>query len=284
MSRDPYLDPAARGQASDAAVVADLASQAIGVVAEEGDARVVVVPAGGDAKIVDLSRYSEKPARAQGSATTKSVASFLDYVARHNTTGTTIWVEPQDGRVVAVLNDHGEHQAPDWGDLRAELALPVTPEWKHWMSRNGKKGDQGDFAEHIEEGINEIREPDGAHVLEVAQSIQATVTADFKSAHRLDNGAIGVQWVEDVDAKGGRAGDLEIPRELVLGISPFYGEAPYEIRARIRFRIVAGELQIGYDLDRPDAVIRDCLVGVRDRIDEAFPGQVYIGSPPGGHR
>jgi uncharacterized protein YfdQ (DUF2303 family) len=269
---------------TDTAVVADLAAQALGVVAEEGRGRVVIVPAGARAEIVDLTPFALTPWRPKGTARPQSVEAFIDYVRRHQRPTTTIWVEPLDGKVVAVLNDHGPDQDEEFGDFRAELALPVTPEWKHWMSRDKRYGSQTEFAEHIEEGLDEIRDPPGALLLEIAQSMQATVTAEFKSASRLDDGSIAVQWVEDINASAGRAGDLMIPQEITLGIAPFYGEQPYELLARIRYRIGHGELSIGYSLNRPDTIIRDCLLEIRSRIEEAFPGQVFIGSPPTGHR
>jgi uncharacterized protein YfdQ (DUF2303 family) len=284
MSRDPYIDPAGRTAASDAAILADLSAQALGVVAEEGHARVVVVPAGAKAEVVDLAPYALTPRRAKGTAKPQSVEAFIDYVGRHRRDTTTIWVEPLDGKVVAVLNDHGPDQAEKFGDFRAELVLPVTPEWTHWLKRDKRYGSQTEFAEHIEEGLDEIRDPPGALVLEIAQSMQATVTAEFKSAARLDDGSIAVQWVEDINATAGRTGDLKIPQEITLGIAPFYGEQPYELLARIRYRIAGGELAIGYSLNRPDVIVRDCLLAIRARIEEAFPNQVYIGSPPTGHR
>jgi uncharacterized protein YfdQ (DUF2303 family) len=264
-----------------AAVVADLAAQALGVVAEEGNAKVVIVPRDAQAEVIDLSRYSTRPWRPKGTAHPKSVESFVSYVSRHLTDETTIWVEPLDGRIIAVLNDHGPGQAEAFGDLRADLTLPVTPEWEHWAKRDKVYGTQRDFAEHIEEGLTEIRTPSAAEVLEFAQTMQATVTADFKQASRLDDGTITMQWAEHVDARAGKAGDVTIPQEIILGIAPFYGEQPYEVRARIRYRIAGGDLKIGYALDRPDVVVRDCLMGIRDRLRDTFGDAVLVGAPRG---
>lgn len=261
-------------ETTEAAVVADLAVKASGIVKETAD--VVIL---GSGQVIDLEGYGFTPTRAKGTARPKSVDAFIAYVRRHLTPATTIWAEPLDGKIVAVLNDHGPEQSGEFADLRADLALPVTPEWEHWSARDRQFGAQRDFAEHIEDGLPEIREPDGATMLEVAQTMQATVNAEFKSASRLHDGTISVGWTEHVDARAGSAGDLTIPQEMVLGIAPFYGEAPYEVRARIRYRIASGELKIGYVLDRPDVVIRDCLAHIAARLEEAFPGIVYAGTP-----
>lgn len=263
------------GAVPESAVIADLAQDALGVIAEEGNARLVA----GDARIVDLEPHALSPWRPKGTAYPKSVEAFTAYVRRHLIPSTTVWVEPLEGKVIAVLNDHGAAQTAEWGDLRAELILPVTPEWAHWTSRDRMFGSQRDFAEHIEDGIDEVRDPAGATLLEIAQTMQATVSAEFRSAARLHDGTIAVQWTEHVDARAGTAGDLVIPQEITLGIAPFYGEQPYEVGARIRYRISGGDLSIGYVLDRPDVVVRDCLTGIKDRLLEAFPEQVFIGTP-----
>lgn len=266
---------------SNAAVIADLAAQAMGVVATEGDAHVVITPSGAQATVVDLEEHSFAPRRARGTACLKSVEAFCDYVMRHKTDRTTIWAEPLEGRVVAVLNDHGAEQSAEWGDLRADLILTPTPEWEHWAKRDGIYGSQRDFAEHIEDGLDEIRDPAGADLLEIAQTFQATVQAAFRSATRLRDGTIAIQWDEHVDARAGEAGQIEIPQVMELGLAPFYGETPYAVTARIRYRVGAEGLAIGYKLERPEAVVRDCLTAIRERITSDFPGVVFVGVPAG---
>jgi uncharacterized protein YfdQ (DUF2303 family) len=263
------------GAVPESAVVADLAEQALGVVQSEGAAHIVM----GDARVIDLERHAAAPWRPRGTAYPKSVDAFVAYVRRHLTGSTTVWVEPLEGKVVAVLNDHREGQGPEWGDLRAELILPVTPEWTHWTSRDRRFGSQQEFAEHVEDGLDDVRDPAGATLLEIAQTMQATVNAEFRSASRLHDGTIAMQWTEHIDARAGSAGDLTIPQEITLGLAPFYGEQPYEVRARIRYRISGGNLTIGYVLDRPDVVIRDCLTGIRERLSEEFGDGVFIGQP-----
>jgi uncharacterized protein YfdQ (DUF2303 family) len=265
--------PLKAATAGDAQTVADLAAQALGVVQEVGERYVVVVPKGAKAEIVDLERYGLTPWRPSGDAQPKSLEAFIAYVQRHRTDLTTVWVEPLEGRLVAVLNDHGHGQDAQWGDLRATLVLPETPEWTHWMRRHRVYGSQREFAEHVQDGLAEIRQPDGATVLELVQDFQATVTAEFRTASRLDNGAIKAVWSEEISK------ETEIPAELTLALSPFYGEEPYEVLARIRYRVSGGEFAIGYELDRPERVIMDALARIRGTLVETFGDIVYTGTP-----
>lgn len=265
------------GVPTEAEAVARIAGEALGVVTEEGHAKVVMGPDG--PQVIDLSAYALSPWRSSGTARPKSVEAFIDYVKRHTTPATTIWFEPLEGTIIAVLNDAEAGQGDAWRDLRAHLSLPVTPEWEHWARRDGVYGTQREFAEHIEEGLEEVRVPAGAEMLEIAQTFQATISGDFRSATRLNDGTIHMQWQEDVDARAGGAGQLDVPQEIVLGLSPFYGEAPYEVRARIRYRIQSAELKIGYKLDRPDVIIRDCLKDIADRLRAQLDAPVFAGTP-----
>jgi uncharacterized protein YfdQ (DUF2303 family) len=259
---------------SDAGIVADLALKSAGVVAQEGHVYALA-----DGTIVDLDRHAIRPWRPRGTAKPQSVEALIAYVTRHRTEETTIWVEPLNGHVVAVLNDNGAAQAEAWRDLRADLTLPTTPEWDHWLKRDGDFLDQATFAEHVEDGIDEVRDPSAADLLEVSQTMQATVTADFRSASRLHDGSIVAAWAEHVDARAGAAGDLTIPKEIVLALTPFYGEQPYAVSAKIRYRIRSGTLAIGYKLDRPESVVRDCLNAIKQRLVESFGDVVYTGIP-----
>lgn len=246
---------------------------------------VVLVPADARAEVLDLDRfekYEPWPWRASGSYVAATVDSFGDYVAAHlSATDTTVWIHPTDGTVVAVLNDHGDGQDdPRWRDWRVRLDLRHTDEWNHWTSRDGKLGGQEEFAEHIEDGLTEIAEPSGAELLEIAQTFHASTSAQFRQASRLRDGRIQVRYDEEVNAAAGSSGELTIPEEISLVLSPYVGEQPVELVARLRYRVRGGNLAIGYKLDRPERVKREALERIADRVTERFPGRVFLGSPP----
>jgi uncharacterized protein YfdQ (DUF2303 family) len=240
----------------------------------------VVTPQGGVHHVVDLERFLPAPKRTRGTVTVQTVGDLMRYTKRHdNETGTTVWIDADEHQIVTVLNDHSAESA-EWGDHRAVLRLRVTPEWRHWLSQDGKLLDQQTFAEHIEQGLLEIRDPDSATMLEVAQSIEGTVTAEFKSASRLDNGAVGIAYVEETTAAAGPRGELEIPQRFTLAIAPFEGEEPCVIDARLRYRIRSGDLSIGYRLERPHDVIRASIELITEKLVTEFPGdRVFIGKP-----
>lgn len=266
--------------ASDAAAIIEVAQAATDP--RELDAAKlygVVLPQGASVQTLDLEKFLPAPRLKKGKVEVSTVDSFEAYALEHVGDGTTVWVHPTSGAIIAVLNDHGK--APGdaaWGDHRAELKLIHTPEWLRWLSLDGQLVDQERFAEHVEDGLVEIVNPDGAELLEIAQTFHATTTAIFRSSKRLSSGAIELTYNEDIEATAGRGEDLEIPATIDLLLRPFIGEEPVELTARLRFRIRDQKLAIGYKLDRPEDVIRDVLDRIAGRLADKFD-HVYTGSP-----
>jgi uncharacterized protein YfdQ (DUF2303 family) len=239
-----------------------------------------VVPEGGRLELIDIqaprASHDPRPARMTGTVETDTAESFKAAVSEHASPCTTVWVDRDARRIVAVINDHGPD--PEWGDHRVLLKLAHTPEWSHWAGLDGKLVDQLEFAEHIEDGVGEIVTPAAADMLEIAQSIHAHTQASFRSANRLHDGQVRVAYDETIDAKAGQSGDLSIPAEFELAVAPFVGGEPYRVRARLRYRVQGGTLRIGYKLDRPHVVVLDALDGITEDISGSFE-RVYQGRP-----
>lgn len=251
-------------------------------VIDRGQLYSIALPNGGTHTIIDTERYSNKPSRQKGTYRPATVDALVRVIERYQDKDeSTLWVHPDSGRIVAVFNDNdGTNHDSGWRDHRAELQLRPTPEWRHWLSKDGMQQSQQMFAEHIEDGLTEIVSPDAADMLELAQTIEATHGANFRSAIRLDSGQIQARYEETIDAKAGQSGQLTIPTEFQLAIAPFVGENPYKVLARFRYRLAAGKLTMGYKLERPDDVLRDALAKIAERLSTHFGDlPVLIGEP-----
>lgn len=255
------------------------------LVPTHGEAMAWLVPAGADVHIDDLQRLQANPTRLTGTALPLTVESFIDYVNRHAEAASTVWWDETTGIVRAVLNDHvgyadGEQYA-GWGDHRAVLVLRTTPEWDFWVSADGSLMNQDTFAEHIEDGSGEIVEPDAATMLEIAQSFHAASAVNFRSATRLDSGTTQFLYDEEQTASAGKTGQLQVPTEFTIGVSPYVGEQPYRLPARLRYRVRSGGLSLGYKLERPERVLRDCIAGIALRLGEGLKDevQIFAGTP-----
>jgi uncharacterized protein YfdQ (DUF2303 family) len=267
---------------TDAAVVVETATLAAQGQKLDFDQRVYAfaLPEGGTAQLLDLEKYFEAPARTKGTYKLTTTAGFISFVAAEEAPEgrRTIWVDDKAFMVTALFND-ASGATPAWRDHRAVLKLQKTPEWVHWASLDGKLVGQQEFAEHIETGLEEIREPDSATMLEIAQSFFATTNAEFRTAQRLTDGQVRVQYDEEIKASAGGKGELEVPQKFTLAVAPFVGETPYSITARLRYRVGGGNLRLGYQLDHPERVLSDALQLIADGLLEKFPGAVFLGEP-----
>lgn len=254
----------------------------------------VVVPEG--YKLETIDRVDEErlllaaPDRMDGLVRLHTVESFIEYTKRMSRPDTTtVWADVRDKTLTAIFDDHVDDLA-QWGEFRSVVELTHTPEWVEWTSKSGQMLSQEGFAEHIERNLREIKSPAAGEMLEIAQTFHATMGANFRQAKRLQDGRTQVLYDEELEAKAGEAGTLEIPNEFTLAVAPFVGEPAYALTARLRYRANGGKLTMGYTLDRPHLVIEDVFnaqieegqegrKGILQRLEEAFPGVVFRGEP-----
>jgi uncharacterized protein YfdQ (DUF2303 family) len=267
------------------AVVAHLAEQnASGrQVIDLVDDRLValVLAEGQSVHEVNLDQYADAPSRMKGLVAVADAESFVLYVERHKSmTATTLWGDLDKGSVTAVLDDHdGTNEYAGWGEHRALLALPATPDWEHWLKLDGTLVSQEQFAEHLEDGAHCIADPDPATMMEIAQTFQARTGVEFKAGHRTQSGETKLQYEETTTARAGQAGSIDIPDSMRLRLQPFEGSPTYELLARFRYRIQSGGLKLGYRLVRPDAAKRQAFRDIVSSITDRTGLPVHMGVP-----
>lgn len=282
----------ARG--TEASAIADIVREGdMPHVLDSGDVVSIIVPPGATREQVDTEYLLDRPARRRGTVRLHTPESFRVFVVRHvDTDRTTIYANKDLHGFVAVLNDLtptvvGDDEsmldrgAAEWADHRAFLTLRLTPEWKFWAEHDGQMMNQTDFATLIEDGQDEVREPNAATLLELAMTFHAKTNVKFRSAIVLQSGQRQLNYEEATEAGAGRDGKLEIPAEILLGISPFEGTEPYALRARLRYRLNNGALTIGYQLIRPHEVLDSAFEDAKSKIAE-IDVPVFEGTPPEG--
>lgn len=231
--------------------------------------------------------YRDHPRRATGDTTLfgpESFASRLGALAAPSDKGTWLYGDQDSARIVAVLNDHEGAQA-GWCDHRLILQLRPSPQWVTWVTHSGRMMSQKEFADLVEDAMADILEPDAATLMEVVQHFHASTHRQFQSGHRVASGQTQLSYVEETRATAGsgspgQAGNLEIPTEIALGLEPFRGCGAYKVRARFRYRITGGQLQLGYRLTDPDRVVEKAFDQVCDAVKTATGYEVLKGTPP----
>lgn len=241
----------------------------------------VTTPAGADHEVIDLEHFLPSPRRKNGSITLNDSESFARYVNKHlDDAATELYADVTKQTIVALLNDHSQDDA-GWADHRATLYLRRTPQWEIWTRNDGTLLEQVAFAELVEDNLPDIVEPDGATLLEMAQSFQAHTKVQFESARHLQGGERQLIYTEETTASAGTKGDITIPPTFVLGIAPFEVGELYKVTARLRYRITDGRLRLGFRLDRPEDILRSAFSDVVKDVQTRTTIDVLYGTPRG---
>lgn len=252
----------------------------------EGRFYSLIVPEGSEHVVVDmLEQEAERPLRKRGTFQTHDADSFVDYLAKHGLPESEVWADMIGHRLVAVVNAHqGVPEQIDgagWQDHRVVYAVRPTKAWETWLANDGKLLDQATFAELIEDRSPDIVMPSAADMLELAQTFQATIGVSFESSKALSSGERQIEYKETVDSRAGRRGQLTIPKEFALALTPFEGADAFKVTARFRYRITDGVLRLGYRLQRPEDVVREAFLSVVDKVAEQVTAPVFRGTTAG---
>lgn len=271
---------------NDADAIAKLARQSVTLSPYplQEDSALVVTRAGYDehVRIADLEAYLDAPRRPRGRVTLHNHKDFAAYTNRlTDLNATTVWADVDGLAITAVINDHADDTDAGWRDHVVALQLRSDVDWNRWANGDNYLMSQGEFAEHIEASTHTVVSPDAATLLEIATTFQAKRHVDFQSGVRLTSGDVQLSYAESTTTSAGHKGNIEIPAEFTLALSPFVGCGQREVRARLRYRIECGHLSIGYNLVRPDlvrkAAFEAILAEVREDLDTAA---IYNGTAP----
>jgi uncharacterized protein YfdQ (DUF2303 family) len=252
----------------EAAVVADLARQAASSETLDAGAVLAVPDREGGVRVVDTDAYADSPRHIAAARVVGDAESFVRYVTKHVIDGhTEVYADTPSSAVVAVLDSHDAGQG-GWQKHTARLELRHTKSWEAWTKADGKLLEQTEFAEFIEQQSLDVRTPETAVLIEIAQSFQAKTSVDFEGGERLDSGQVRLEYKETVSAKAGQKGHIDIPKELELLLRPYIGGPVYLVVARFRYRLRGSQLGLGIVLQRPqeilDAAFADIVTEIRD--------------------
>ena len=246
------------------------------------NATLVTLPEG--YRVQDLTSTIEATqphrSRAQGTVTLGDVPSLLAYCADQVAQERGyIYADPDARTITAVFNDQRSTLAPGWRDHRAHFAAAFTPEFKKWLEQNAKPMGQTEFAEFIEDNLQDLHPDQAQTLLAVATTIQATTGINFSSAKRLQDGQSQLTYNEVIDAKAGADGALKIPQAFNLGLRIFKNGEGYKLTARLKYRLHSGAVKFWYELERPERAVEDAFTGYVQEVREKSGYTVLIGKP-----
>lgn len=241
----------------------------------------VIVPEGYE--VSSLERLQLAPSRIRQSVNLISPGSLIAYIQRFRDERSVVFADKTKTRIVAVLDFHQNAGNAAWGEHKAVYDCPFSDDWKAWTANDGSKMDQINFAEFLENNIKNVAPvsegyagPSGTELLEMVLAFQETRKSEFKSVKRLSDGTCQFQFS---DEKSG-SGNTKMPEKISLAIAPFHNGAPYQVDARIRYRLRDGQLVLWYELIEPKKVVehafQEIVTDMESQLGEELP--IYEGS------
>ncbi len=226
-----------------------------------------------------LEQFLARPIRKRAKVTVRDHESFVHYVTAHRELGTHLFqdVNEQGGSFTAIIDYHHTLEAA-WADHVCVYTCEHTPEWKRWMEKSDESLSQTDLALFIEDNLVDIIDPEGARMLELVKTLEATATAEFRSQIRLQNGDRQFHYAHTTNAKAGQQGDLEIPERFTLSLPVFQNGPAYTVPCRFRYVLRNGTLVVGYEIERPHKIIELALAQERTAITQLLNLPVHFGS------
>lgn len=244
--------------------------------------------------------YRKAPERRKGTATLTDLVSFISHVKRFQDADSVVFADksPKAPKLVAVLDYHraGAEAAPRFGTHRSTYTFPLSDEWQTWLAQDGVSLGQADFAAFIEENLADVADP--ANALEGAKSFAALTSSTYASASKLlelsrgltvhvnakvaqhvnlQNGSGKITFEQRHEDGAGAA--VDVPGAFIIQIPAFKEGPPYQIPARLRYRVAGGQLSWSYDLYRASAVLDHAIQEGCDTVADDTKLPVLSGSP-----
>ncbi len=231
-----------------------------------------VVPAGHQILIPgqdQCEQWLARPFRKTADLLFADVDSFIRYFLEQREDRSRIFSVITDTSIAfrAVLDFHDDK--PSFKEHVAQVCLRPSKEFTDWTSHNGKQMTQGAFAQFLEEHADLFVDPKGADLLELVQNLEATGFTQVDSIIKLQNGTLRLRLNDEVSAKGTLAGmQVDLPSKLTVGIAPFLGVAPYQMTARLRYRLQERKVTFWYETVDAHLVVRTVAADVVKIITE----------------
>ena len=220
-------------------------------------------------KVESLERLLAAPVRKRASVTVHDALSFTGYVLRHIEPGTVVFEDGEGAAksFTAHIDYHlGAKDGARFCDHECVLRMAHSEEWNVWTRNDNRVMSQLEMAEFIEENMSDIVSPEGARMLEIVKTLEATQGVEFKSLVRLENGDRGINYQLRTGAKAGQSGEIEIPATFTLCIPVFRFGVAMDVECRFRYNIKEGQLRMGYIIARPQKIIDGAMDVTREII------------------
>lgn len=267
--------------------MADAATRMVDWVEESGGMKIPVAFLGTNMRaevltevLREIEQRKPHPTRCKGIARFTELDSFIAHVNRFKSDESVVFAIAQEHNLQAVYDYHSADQ-PAWCQHRAEYTCPLSREWSRWCGFAGKDRSQDEFANFVDEHLNDLTSPhddEGAatpiDVLEMARNLAIHTKGTFE--RKLDP-TTGEHTMVCKQEHGENS--TKIPKAFYLALPVYEGGAKYRVEARIRFRIHHGSPAFAIVLHRKQEILEDAFNEVREQVAKKTKLPLYAGTP-----
>lgn len=249
--------------------------------------------------LVGVEEHAVKPYRAKVSEKFVSMAAFIAYLQAFKTPLTIIVGSVGEGANAsasfrATLNYHGKPEnadadgvvegkggelSPEWADQVADFTVPLDPDFKAWLQKDGQTLDQRELYNFLVDYAPQFRKPNAADVLTIAGKMK--VVGNIESTSNVQGGNLDTLVKETKVLTGGDG--VEIPEVWEVDVPVFRGiKAKYVLQFRILWsRDHRDGVQFRLKLVRPHLLVEAAFNDACADITKATSLTVFGGDPEG---
>ena len=220
-------------------VIARLAAQAAaGHRLEVNGTPLLILPeADGRSSVRSLDALQPHPTSIRGTVTLATLKDHMDYL-RNMDGGMPIVMFADRARLrFHSILDYHESSEASWLQHRATTVLRPSDQLATWLTKAGVWQPQEQFAEFLDENLNDIVTPTPATVLDFVECLQCTRKESFRSAMNQTTGEVQFVW-EKTNATDEKT---SIVKDFTLGIPIWHRGEAISVQARLQHRIKDGE-------------------------------------------
>src|SRR5690554_3807820 len=243
---------------------------------EQTDGSTIALPEG--VKVADLEQYLEFRRRYRGTMNTNLIDEFVEYAkgtvdGGYNSFAVDnfpCFINPQHMRAVAYFN-LGDVDNPGHGDHQAKLSLQKTEAFQELLGINGKRFDQRQLAEWLEDWIDHLQTfaEDGRTELPLAASVAAirriTIGTNAEATSEEQTFSSRRSAMAEVEAKH----KDQLPAFLKFTCEPYQGLQ--ERTFTVRLSLITGEKpQISARIVRLETAQEDMAKELEEKLRSGF--------------
>lgn len=276
------------------------------VVSDGGVGLIYVTDLNGKVRLdTDAMKYVEQrqpfAVRPKESVVFHDAESLCAYVKRFRSERASLWCNVDEPAIVVVLDEHA-HDVPAVTHNQAMVAMVGgdnpdekilaghrqwraihKPEhsypWKAWSKLFTQSHVQQEtLVDQFEENIRDVCKvddlPSGIELLNLAKSLEIYSKGTFKKEINPQTGERMLVCQEEH-----QQGSTRIPPEFNLRMPIFEGDAAYDVRVRLTFRLVDGKPRFTLRVPRKGELVTDALRKLGERVAQTLEMQLHMGAP-----